>query len=87
MSMKIKKIRDAIGVGSSVASELYVLGNDIDMVIDASRASTGLDQCKAEVINRRFSKSEDEIRVLRHRVNALEQRMSVLEDEINALSV
>ena len=57
----INAVRDAIGVGAGVATELLLLsGNDIEMVIECSRASTGLDHCKARIIDARFRKIEGE---------------------------
>ena len=64
---KIKKLRDAIGVGPGVAEELLVLaGWDVDMAIDCSRKSAGLDQCKASIINERFNRLEEDVDVLFH---------------------
>lgn len=60
-SRKIKLVRDAIGVGQSVADELLILaGGDVDLVIEASRMSPGLDQCKAHIIDMRFAAIEEE---------------------------
>ena len=59
MERKIKELRDRIGVGHGVAEELLILsGGDIDLAERASRDSKGLDQCKANIIDRRFKKLE-----------------------------
>jgi len=59
---KIKELRNAIGVGKGVAEELLVLaGGDTELAIDCSKASAGLDQCKAAIINARFQFLEDEL--------------------------
>lgn len=56
----VKELRDRLGIGNSVASELLVLsGGDIDMAEDASRKAEGLDQCKANIIDARFKRLED----------------------------
>lgn len=56
---KVNDLRDRISVGSSVATELLVLsGGDIDMAAEASFESTGLDQCKAAIIDKRFKRLE-----------------------------
>lgn len=57
----VKELRDRIGVGNSVASELLTLsGGDVDMAERASREAEGLDQCKARIIDERFRRIEDE---------------------------
>lgn len=57
---QIQELREKINVGNSVAYELLVLaGGDVDMAAQASLESRGLDQCKANIINRRFRKLED----------------------------
>ena len=59
----IKKLRDRIGVSHSVATELLTLsGGDLDLAEECSRNSTGLTQCKAAIIDRRFNKIEQEKR-------------------------
>lgn len=61
MDRKVKILRDRIGVGTSVASELLVLsGGDVDLAEQCSRESEGLDQCKAAIIDARFRRLEDE---------------------------
>ena len=53
---KVKMLKDRIGVSESVADELLILSNDdVDMAERASRASKGLNQCKARIINERLS--------------------------------
>lgn len=57
---KVKDLRDRIGVGNCVANELLVLsGGDVDLAESASRASNGLDQCKAAIIDERFRRLEE----------------------------
>lgn len=57
---KVKDLRDRIGVGNCVANELLVLsGGDVDLAEFASRASDGLDQCKAKIIDERFRRLEE----------------------------
>ncbi len=57
----VKELRDRIGVGTSVASELLVLsGGDVDLAVEESRKADGLDQCKAGIIDARFRRLEDE---------------------------
>ena len=59
---KIKELRNAIGVGKGVAEELLVLaGGDVELATICSRESSGLDQCKAAIINARFEFLEDEL--------------------------
>ena len=59
-TLKVKQLRDRIGVGAGVANELLILsGGDVDMAVDASLASEGLDQCKARIIDSRFSRLEE----------------------------
>ena len=56
----MRELRDRIGVGASVASELLVLaGGDVDMAEQCSNESEGLDQCKAAIIDRRFKRFEE----------------------------
>lgn len=55
-------VREALGIGNSVADELLTLsGCDPEMVIACSRTSNGLDQCKAKIINERIGKIEAEL--------------------------
>lgn len=57
---EVKELQQRIGVGSSVANELLVLaGGDIDLAAKCSKESSGLDQCKAAIIDRRFKRIED----------------------------
>ena len=57
----VKELQDRIGVGYIVAHQLLVLaGGDIDLATECSIQSTGLDQCKAKIIDARFSFLEDE---------------------------
>lgn len=59
-SQAIKAICDAIHVGTQVATILLTLaGGDVDLVIRASKAANGLDQCKANIINERFANLEE----------------------------
>lgn len=59
---KIADLRNRIGVGHSVAEELLILsGEDIELAEEASKASRGLDQCKAYIINTRLSELEEEV--------------------------
>lgn len=56
---KVKELQRRIGVGSSVAEELLVLsGEDMELAVKASAESRGLDQCKSQIIDRRFRKLE-----------------------------
>lgn len=56
---KINKVMRKIGCGGSVARELLTIaGWDVDLVVDMSESSCGLDQCKARIINERFSRLE-----------------------------
>ncbi len=58
----VKELRRIIGVGSSVANELLMLsGDDLDLAVDASVHSPGLDQCKAAIIDGRFRKLEEKV--------------------------
>lgn len=60
---KIQIVRKAIGVGKVVAEELLTLaGGDTELVIKISKRSSGLDQCKAGIINARMSSVEEDIR-------------------------
>lgn len=56
---KVNQVMRKIGCGGSVAREILTLaGWDVDLAVRASRSSCGLDQCKARIINERFSKLE-----------------------------
>lgn len=58
---KVKELRNRIGVGNCVANELLVLsGGDVDLAERASKASSGLDQCKAAIIDERFRRLEEQ---------------------------
>lgn len=58
---KVNDLRARINVGSNVANELLVLaGGDVDLAECASKASKGLDQCKAAIIDARFRRLENE---------------------------
>lgn len=58
---KVRELRERIGVGISVARELLVLsGGDVDLAEKCSREATGLDQCKAAIVDARFRRLEDE---------------------------
>lgn len=60
VSADVQELRNRIGVGTSVASELLVLsGGDIDLAEKCSQESEGLDQCKASIINARFKRLEN----------------------------
>ena len=62
---KISQLRELIGVGHCVAEELLVLsGGDVDMAAECSRAARGLDQCKAAIINARFTRLEEDVNEL-----------------------
>ena len=62
MEEKVRDLCDRIHVGHGVAHELLVLGGgDIDMVEACSKAAKGLDQCKALVLNERFSRIEADL--------------------------
>ena len=57
----VQELRERIGVGNSVAHELLVLaGEDVDLAEECSKASDGLDQCKAAIIDTRFKRIEGE---------------------------
>lgn len=58
----ILEVRNELGIGNSVASELMRLaGGDKDLVIKSSLESDGLDQCKAKIIDGRFDKLEEQL--------------------------
>lgn len=57
---ELKKIRDALGCGHQVASELLLLsGGDAELAIECSIASGSLAQCKAMIIDERFRNLEE----------------------------
>jgi len=59
-SQAVKVICDTIHVGTQVATILLTLaGGDADLVIRASKAANGLDQCKANIIDERFANLEE----------------------------
>jgi hypothetical protein len=61
----IAEVRAELGVGYTVADELLVLaGDDKEMTCECSLASPGLDQCKAAIINQRFSRIEKRLEVI-----------------------
>ncbi len=56
---KTDRIREELGISKSVAEELMKLaGDDEDLVIECSRSSRGLSECKARIIDARFNKIE-----------------------------
>ena len=58
-SNKVVQLRRTLGISTSVARELLLLaGEDVDIVIQASEAASGLNECKARVIDLRFNKLE-----------------------------
>lgn len=63
--MKTKDIRmvcDMIHVGEQVATILLTLaGGDVNLVIESSQQANGLDQCKANIINKRFKEVETHV--------------------------
>lgn len=62
MKEKINELCSRIHIGRGVAHELLMLGGgDVDMVEACSKAAKGLDQCKALVINERFSRIEADL--------------------------
>ena len=71
---KIAEVRESLGVGYTVADELLVLaGDDKEMTCECSLASPGLDQCKAAIINTRFSRIEK-------RLDVIEDALALFED-------
>lgn len=53
----IEEIRKELEVSYSVALELCLLGGeDVDLIVECSDASRGLDECKARIVNERFNK-------------------------------
>lgn len=57
---QIDEVKYRIGVGTTVAKELLVLsGGDVELVVDSSLKSPGLDQCKARIIDERFKRIEN----------------------------
>jgi hypothetical protein len=72
MNEDIQYIMDEIEVGRGVASELLEIADDPDLVIDASRRSRGLDQCKARIIGSRFASLEDWLYLLEERIGKIE---------------
>lgn len=58
----IKELADRLGVSRSVAEELYILsGSDVELAVAGSQMSRGLDQAKANVLNMRIQRIEDEL--------------------------
>lgn len=56
---RMAKVRDTLNVSPSVATELLVLaGWDVEMVINCSKNSNGLNECKSKIIDARFTKIE-----------------------------
>lgn len=55
------ELAEDLSVGVSVAAELRTLaGGDSEAATAASKASVGLNQCKARIIDDRFRKLEEE---------------------------
>lgn len=55
----IAELARDLDVSKSVAHELALLaGYDRELVIKASRGSSGLNECKAKIIDARFEKGE-----------------------------
>lgn len=51
-----------IHVGEQVATILLTLaGGDVNLVIESSQQANGLDQCKANIINKRFKEVESHV--------------------------
>lgn len=60
---KAKYVSKVLGISYQLAADLLTLaGGDADMVISCSKATHGLDQCKAEIINRRFDRVERKLK-------------------------
>ena len=58
----IKDLRQRIGVGNVVAEQLLQLsGGDVMLAEQVSKASAGLDQCKAGIIDARFRQLEEAV--------------------------
>ena len=62
MKQAVQELKQRLNISESVASELLILaGDDVDLAEDCSRKSTGLNECKARIINERFRQLEDEL--------------------------
>lgn len=62
MEDKVKKLQAELDVSYSVADELLRLsGGDMSLAISTSRESQGLNQCKANIIDRRFKRLEKKL--------------------------
>ena len=55
----VAAVADELGVSQGVANELVLLGGkDYDLIVQSSRLSQGLEECKSRIIDRRFSRLE-----------------------------
>lgn len=53
----IYEVSERLDVSVSVARELTLLGGgDVELIVECSNASRGLDECKARIIDARFRK-------------------------------
>lgn len=54
---QVASVSEELGITKHLAKELLIIaGGDTDMVIKCSRASDGLDQCRARILDARFRK-------------------------------
>ena len=62
MEQAIQELKKRLDISTSVAKELAMLaGGDVGLAIECSEQSTGLNECKARIINERFAAIEDEL--------------------------
>lgn len=60
--LEIDVLKNMLHVSESVARELYLLaGKQPDIVLNASKKSNGLTECKARILNERMLQSETRI--------------------------
>lgn len=54
---QVNYVSATLGITRQLAKELCILaGGDVDLVVECSRESNGLDHCKANIIDRRIDK-------------------------------
>lgn len=80
---EISKVKKGVklDISDGVASELLTLSNNVDLAIEASNASRGIDQCKAYIINKRFKRIEKEMKMNNNEIKNLSEIEEKIREE------